>query len=122
MGTSPLSSGPTLHNSSGQALRTNREGWGTQNPSSNQNPNTNQNPNSNLHSNQNLLTDNRASQATNHDSQITSHSSQATNNDTRITNHDTRQSQNFDPSAYASFERSTNDVVARDVRAAVTDT
>jgi hypothetical protein len=33
-----LSSGPTLHNSSGQALRENREGWGTQNPSSNHPP------------------------------------------------------------------------------------
>ena len=39
-----------------------------------------------------------------------------TNHDSRITNH------GFDPAAYASFERSTNDVVARDVRGAVGET
>ncbi|MBZ5697124.1 MAG: hypothetical protein LAN18_01105 [Acidobacteriia bacterium] len=33
-----------------------------------------------------------------------------------------QQTPQFDPAAYAAFERSTNDVVARDVRAAVSDT
>jgi hypothetical protein len=33
-----------------------------------------------------------------------------------------QQAPQFDPAAYAAFERSTNDVVARDVRAAVSDT
>jgi hypothetical protein len=39
--------------------------------------------------------------------------------ESQITNHGSR---DFDPAAYAAFERSTNDVVARDVRAAVSDT
>ena len=95
---STFQDGDTL--SSGPTLRETREGWGTQNPSSNQNQN------------QNRLMDNRSSQVTTHDSRITNHQSP-------VTSH---QPQNFDPSAYASFERSTNDVVARDVRAAVSDT
>jgi hypothetical protein len=42
--------------------------------------------------------------------------SPATNHESRVTNHA------FDPAAYAAFERSTNDTVARDVRVAVGDT
>jgi hypothetical protein len=42
-----------------------------------------------------------------------------TNHESQITNH---QSPHFDPAAYASFERSTNDAVARDVRGAIGDT
>ena len=45
-------------------------------------------------------------------SRITSHDSQATNH----------QSPRFDPAAYASFERATNDAVARDVRGSIGDT
>src|SRR5258708_1026853 len=42
--------------------------------------------------------------------------SPTTNHESRVTNHA------FDPAAYAAFERSTNDTVARDVRGAVGDT
>jgi hypothetical protein len=49
------------------------------------------------------------------------------NRDSQITNHPspalrTSQSPQFDPTAYAAFERSTNDTVGRDVRVAVGDT
>jgi hypothetical protein len=44
----------------------------------------------------------------------------------RITSHESsvtsHQSPNFDPAAYAAFERSTNDAVARDVRGTIGDT
>ena len=53
-----------------------------------------------------------AAPGTNHESQITNHQSP-------VTSH---QSPNFDPAAYAAFERSTNDVVARDVRGSIGDT
>ena len=41
---------------------------------------------------------------------------QSTSHESRITSHD------FDPAAYASFERSTNETVARDVRSTISDT
>jgi hypothetical protein len=45
---------------------------------------------------------------------------------TRVTGHETRatdlQSPHFDPAAYASFERATNDAVARDVRGSIGET
>jgi hypothetical protein len=50
----------------------------------------------------------------------------ATTLETPITNHQSpvtnQQSPHFDPAAYAAFERSTNDTVARDVRGSITDT
>jgi hypothetical protein len=103
---SALSSRPTLSE--------NREVGRTQNQA------TNRNLNSNQDSNQNRLTENPAAQITNHPSQSPKAS------DSRITNHDSRitapQSPTFDPAAYASFERTTNDVVARDVRSTISDT
>jgi hypothetical protein len=50
-----------------------------------------------------------------------------TNHESQITNHPSRelrasQSPQFDPAAYAAFERSTNDSVARDVRGSISDT
>jgi hypothetical protein len=55
----------------------------------------------------------RTSPVTNHESQITNHTSPSLR---------ASQSPQFDPTAYAAFERSTNDTVARDVRVAVGDT
>ena len=55
-------------------------------------------------------------QSAGHELQITSHESQVTGHQSPVTNH------GFDPTAYAAFERSTNDTVARDVRVAVGDT
>jgi hypothetical protein len=46
-----------------------------------------------------------------------------TNRDPRFTNHESQiTNHGFDPAAYASFERSTNDAVARDVRGSISDT
>jgi hypothetical protein len=86
-------------------LRENREGWGTQ-----QNPTPSQDPSVASH----------ASPVTDHPSSrpagLRASESPVANHESRVTNHA------FDPSAYAAFERSTNDTVARDVRVAVGDT
>ena len=58
----------------------------------------------------------RESQITNHE---TNHESPVTNHQSPVTSHP---SPNFDPAAYAAFERSTNDAVARDVRGSISDT
>jgi hypothetical protein len=79
-------------------LRETREGWGTQ-----QNPSASQYPS---------MAD-RTSPATNYPSASLRAS------ESPVTG---RQSPQFDPTAYAAFERSTNDTVARDVRVAVGDT
>jgi hypothetical protein len=54
------------------------------------------------------------------------HGSRATDHEPRNTGHETRatdlQSPRFDPAAYASFERATNDAVARDVRGSIGET
>src|SRR5579872_433524 len=86
---------PTLHLSSGQALRKNGEGWGTQNPERQPAPSTQP-----------------ESAAGNHQSPVTSHQSQPTS----------QAAPQFDPAAYASFERATNDAVARDVRGTIRET
>jgi hypothetical protein len=103
------------------------EGWGTQNPTQ-QNPGTNQVQ----------ATADRPASGRNHGSRPAnyqslnpahpSHSlraseSPATNHQSPVTSHQSpNQSPQFDPAAYAAFERSTNDTVARDVRVAVGDT
>jgi hypothetical protein len=59
------------------------------------------------------------SPVTSHQSPVTTHESQITNHESPVTNHE---SPRFDPAAYASFERATNDAVARDVRGTIGDT
>ena len=59
------------------------------------------------------------SPVTNHQSAVTNHESQTTNHQSPVTNHPSPQ---FDPAAYATFERATNDVVARDVRGSIGET
>ena len=59
------------------------------------------------------------SPVTNHQSAVTNHESQTTNHQSPVTNHPSPQ---FDPAAYATFERATNDAVARDVRGSIGDT
>jgi hypothetical protein len=93
------SAGANIH-PDGPTLRKTGEGWGTQNQSGDLRPG--ERPVTN-HRSQEL----RASQ------------SPATNNESQITNHESR---NFDPAAYAAFERGTNETVARDVRSAIRDT
>jgi len=95
-----LTAGPTLHTASGQALRENREGWGTQNQSHNQNQNQDGRP---IESPVTLRTDSGQAIQLSQDQRAS-------------------QSSHFDPAAYAAFERSTNDTVARDVRGSISDT
>jgi cell pole-organizing protein PopZ len=109
------------------------EGWGTQqNHTASQNAATTGHPLP-FTDYDSRVTD-HGSPVTNHQSPATSHASPVTDHEPRITNHESRvtgqpsaplrasQSPQFDPSAYAAFERSTNDTVARDVRVAVGDT
>src|SRR6266850_3737320 len=102
-------------------LRETREGWGTQtNPSASQHSTTAGHPSP--------VADHE-SRVTNHESPVTSHlsarpaglrasESPVTDHQSPVTGH---QSPQFDPTAYAAFEHSTNDTVARDVRVAVGD-
>jgi hypothetical protein len=57
---------------------------------------------------------------------VTGHEPRGTNHESQITNHlspvTSLQSPQFDPGAYAAFERATNDAVARDVRGSIGDT
>src|SRR5882672_5363179 len=94
-------------------LRETREGWGTQpNPSASQHSTTAGHPSPVADHPSHHPTGLRASE-----SPVTSHPSAPLRaSESRVTNHA------FDPSAYAAFERSTNDTVARDVRVAVGDT
>ncbi len=85
------------------------EGWGTQ-----QIPTTSQDPSSAGHYRNTVRTESVGPEP-----RITSHESPVTGHQSPVTNH---QSPQFDPAAYAAFERSTNDTVARDVRVAVGDT
>ena len=97
----PMNENPTL--------RENREGWGTQQPSQ-----------QNSVTNQNQSVEGHTSPVTNHSStSLRASESQITNQQSPATTH---QSPQFDPAAYAAFERTTNDTVARDVRVAVSDT
>ncbi len=83
----------TLRDSSGQALRQTREEWGTGSSEAGSRRLEAGNP------------------GTNGQGEL-----QSTSHESRITSHD------FDPAAYASFERSTNETVARDVRSTISDT
>jgi hypothetical protein len=82
-------------------------GMGQAQPVNNQNP-TLRETSEGWRTQQSLVTSRDAS-TVNDPSPVTGHES-------RVTNH------GFDPAAYAAFERSTNDTVARDVRVAVGDT
>ena len=60
-----------------------------------------------------------------HEPRVASHQSPVTNHQSPVTgptSGTTAGGPQFDPAAYASFERTTNDAVARDVRAAIGDT
>jgi hypothetical protein len=75
---------------------------------------------SDLHEMPNRRQDVGATNTADHDSQITNHDSRNGNHPSQ----ELRESQSpvFDPAAYASFERTTNDAVARDVRGSISDT
>jgi hypothetical protein len=104
-------------------LRETREGWGTQpNPSASQDPSMAGRPSpvadhpsarpAGLRASESPVTDHPSAPLRTSESPVTDHQSP-------VTGH---QSPQFDPTAYAAFERSTNDTVARDVRVAVGDT
>jgi hypothetical protein len=99
----------------GPTLRKDGEGWGTQNQIQNQNQNQDQNQNQNQNQNQ---IQNQTGNRNQNRGDI--------GNESRVTNHQSpvtsQESPHFDPAAYASFERATNDAVARDVRGAIGDT
>jgi hypothetical protein len=95
----------------GPTLRENGEGWGTQNRNQNQNQDQNRRQDGGATT---------AAQVGNHDSQITNHESPATSHPSQELR--ASQSPHFDPTAYAQFERATNDAVARDVRGSISDT
>jgi hypothetical protein len=127
---------PILRSGSGQAFREGGDGWGNQNSNQQQSQNLHLNQNQNPDSNQ-ISTSNQnryANEPNQFDSgreaqgslnartrsgPDTNHESQITNHQTPVSNH---QAPNFDAAAYASFERATNDVVARDVRGSINDT
>ena len=121
-----LSSGVDGVNASpgvGPTLRKTGEGWGTQNQTQNRNQNQIQNQNRNQNQNQIVDVSTRAQvaqQRGNHESQITNHESAVTSHQSPFA--DAQGKPQFDPAAYASFERSTNEAVARDVRGSITDT
>jgi hypothetical protein len=103
----------------GPTLRENREGWGTQYQTQNQNQTQNQIQNQGVLQNQAGLPNRRQDAGPTTGTAVTSHESPVTGHQSPIANH---QSPHFDPAAYAAFERSTNDAVARDVRGSITDT
>jgi hypothetical protein len=124
--------GPTLRTTSG-------EGWGTQNSnqqqSQNLNVSQNQNPSSNENQNRHAGGANREGAGREiHESPfaraqgepVTNHPSQSLRASQSQSSQppfaEAQGTPNFDPAAYASFERSTNDVVARDVRGSISDT
>jgi hypothetical protein len=137
---------PSPRSGSGQVLRKDGEGWGAQNSNQNQNQNSNQNQNRYIDG-QNPAGPGRgfdeSTDARVQGERITNPASQSVRthqspfagaqskpatarpseehraSQSPVTNH---QSTNFDPAAYASFERATNDVVARDVRGSISDT
>ncbi|MGH9678810.1 MAG: hypothetical protein ACRD4Y_02560 [Candidatus Acidiferrales bacterium] len=103
--------------STGSALRENREGWGAPNRSATQSRFGAQG----LSSAGQAGTTNRRQDAgaTDRDARFAQAQGKVvTNHDSQVTN---RESPAFDSAAYASFERSTNDAVARDVRSAIGD-
>ena len=108
MGTSlPKFVGSGNGHTTGPTLRESREGWATQT----------EHPNQNQNQIQNQIQDSRqdagATNSVNHPSpQLRASASQAADHG----------SPQFDAAAYAAFERSTNDVVARDVRGSISET
>jgi len=105
-------------------LRETREGWGTQtNPSASQDPSmvgrtspVADHPSARpagLRASESPVTDHQSPFGSAQGKPVTDHPSASLR---------ASQSPQFDPAAYAAFERSTNDTVARDVRVAVGDT
>jgi hypothetical protein len=109
----------------GPTLRQEREGWGTRQTNFADRDDVDGHPPSRKdgfgglgpHPSRDL----RASQSpvASHQLPATSEQSAATGHQSSMASH---QSGAFDPAAYASFERTTNDVVARDVRSTIGDT
>ncbi len=106
-GAKSAAAGPTLHAGSGQALRENREGWGTRTQQDSVIPNEVRNLSS-------IGRDDTG------DARRDSSGKDGPRNDN--TRETAANAPRFDPAAYAAFERSTNDAVARDVRGSISDT
>src|SRR6267154_875636 len=120
-------------------LRETREGWGTQtNPSASQDQSmvrrtspVADNPSARpagLRASESPVTDHQSPFGSAQGKPVTDHpSAPLSASDSPVADHPSAslrasQSPQFDPAAYAAFERSTNDTVARDVRVAVGDT
>jgi hypothetical protein len=106
-----LAAAPTLHPSSGQALRETREGWGIRNSEAGGQRLDTGNPAAPQ------LSPAASSRASSRESLVSDHRASSSSLQPPASN-----LQNFDPTAYAAFERTTNDAVARDVRGSITDT
>ncbi len=78
--------------------------------------------------NQLSVVNGQQSLGTNQESQVSNQQSLGTNQESQVSNQQSRgtesqiTSQGFDAAAYASFERTTNDTVGREVRGSITDT
>jgi len=92
-------------------LRETREGWGTRNSEAGGQRLDTENPAAQQ------LSPAASSRASSRESQASDHRASSSSLQPPVSN-----LQNFDPAAYATFERSTNDAVARDVRGSIGDT
>ena len=103
----------------GPTLRRDGEGWSTQDQLQMQNQNQNQNQNQVGLNSQSMTQNRRQDAGATTEAAGTNLESPVTNHESPVTSH---QSPHFDPAAYAAFERSTNEAVARDVRGSISDT
>ncbi len=112
----------------GPTLRKNGEGWGTQNQNRERERTfANDRVGVGDRADENRRRDAGATTpGANYDSRVTNHDARGGRDESRLTEHQSpvtgHQSPQFDAAAYASFERTTNDVVARDVRGAIGET
>jgi hypothetical protein len=101
----------------GPTFRQTREGWGTQQDVVI--PNEGRNLSSGFPSGARSPQRDSSGKSSPRNDSVVETGERATGHESRITSHD---SLNFDPTAYAAFERATNDAVARDVRGSISDT
>ncbi len=119
-----------MADSTGPTLRQDREGWGTQTENQNfksqisnlkfQDQNQSQNLNQSQNQNQSRRQDAGATNAGLNAGQAIQPSQELRASQSPFAG--AQGKPNFDPAAYAAFERSTNDTVARDVRGSISDT
>jgi hypothetical protein len=133
---SEVTVGPTLHPSSGQALRENREGWGTRNPDSSDREagrRSSENRDSRGEDGRSRDGDDRGDRRGHGRSgdgnpsgsappPLQNASDPPPGDPPDMSGGSVVSGPVFNPAAYAEFERATNDVVARDVRGSIQET